>query len=246
MIGTLVQLATSTDGSEGFVEVAGGTANSLNSSLVLDGSGNDIFVQSALWKVGMTVLVDDNSNPAIAATITAVTPNTPTTGIYKLTTNQTMSPYLVANNATVVRTSVLAFSSEAAQGVDGYKRYTGLLELVQKTIDGIESDPAYPGIKAAGVQIEVLPPIVLQTRFELDLTLAQGVTISSILDDVKNAVSTYVNSSKVGEEIILNQIVERVMAISGVDDMRITYPLNNITVATNEIARVSDNQIIVG
>lgn len=143
--------------------------------------------------------------------------------------------------------SVLGFSSTQVEGVDGYKHYTGILRKVQFTVDGLDTDFAtFPGLRAAGVQIEVLPAIVRLLSFEFELVLKGGVTAAIIHDKVVNAVSGYVNSLGVGNDVILNDMVKRLMEIDGVLDVAFTDPTANIAIADNEIARVSDNAIFFG
>jgi len=212
----------------------------------LNGSGNDIFVENALYKVGMDITVDDDNSAPVNTTITAVTPDDPTTGTFTMTPGDAMRAFTIDQNAFVARRNVLAFDTSPIQGVDPYKFFTGLLRRVQVTVDGLESDQAFPGIKAAGVQIEVSAPTVQQVRFEIDIVLVEGIAISSVIDDVKNAVSSYVNSLKVGQDVILTEIVERIQSISGIFDLTISEPEQNIPIADGEIARVSDNDIVIG
>jgi len=244
--GTLVQISTLTDGGEGFANITGGIANSLSSDLTLNGSGSDIFVENALWQIGMDVTVDDDDSAPVNTTITAVTPDNPITGTFKLTMADPMGAFTIDQNATVVRRNVLGFNIAPIQGVDPYKFFTGLLRRVQVTVDGLESDQAFPGLRAAGVQIEVKAPTVQQVRFEINIELNEGVTISVVIDDVKNAVSSYVNSLKVGENVVLTEIIQRIQNISGIRDLTIVTPAQNTPIADSEIARVSENEIIIG
>jgi len=68
---TKIQISTLTDGGSGFVNVTGGNANSLTSLFTANGSGNNLFVENALWGVGMDVIVTDDDPDA--AEVTSVT-----------------------------------------------------------------------------------------------------------------------------------------------------------------------------
>ena len=139
----------------------------------------------------------------------------------------------------------LGFSTSQVIGRDGYKYYTGILQKAQHTIDGLDADlENYPGVKAAGVQIEVLPPIVKLLKFEIDLSLKDGITALSIKDKVIDAVSSYVNTLGVGKDVILTEIIDLLMDIEGVTDVEFITPSSNEAIADNEIARVSTNDII--
>jgi len=167
-------------------------------------------------------------------------------GTFKLTMGTSMTAFTIDQNATVTRRNVLGFSTAPIEGVDAYKYFTGLLKRIQSTVDGLEADSAFEGVRAAGVQVEVKAPLTQLIAFEIDVILNEGVAISNVIDDIKNAVSSYVNSTKVGEDIILNEIVERIMAISGIFDLEVVLPVANVPIADNEIARVNDNEIIIG
>jgi uncharacterized phage protein gp47/JayE len=143
--------------------------------------------------------------------------------------------------------TVLNFSTATRLGVDGYRHYTGLAQIAQWTIDGRQDDQeTYPGYRAAGVQIEVLEPVRIPIRVELDVTTREGITLSSISNDIKSAVSTYINTLPVGEDVIVSSITCAVKEVDGVFDVTVAAPTANIAIADNELARISDSEIIVG
>lgn len=244
--GTKVQIATKTDGGAGYVNVTGGSGNGLESTFYQNPVGNFVYVENALWAIGMDVSVDDDDSSPLITTVVGVTPNDPVAGVYKIELAGSPTPYTIAQNALMTRLNVLAFDTAPIQGIDSYKYSTGLLRRVQRTVDGLDQDQSFPGIKAAGVQVEVTAPVVQKLRFEIDITLSQGVALSAVIDDVKNAVSSYVNSTKVGEDIVLQEIVKRIKLVNGIYDLEITTPLANIAIADNEIARVNDTDIVIG
>ena len=139
----------------------------------------------------------------------------------------------------------LAFSTTQVIGRNGYRYYIGILQKAQHTIDGLDADlENYPGVKAAGVQVEVLPPIVRLSKYEIDLTFKDNITPLLIKDRVIDAVSSYVNSLGVGKDVILTEIIDLLMSIEGVLDVKFITPSENIPIADNEIARVNTNDII--
>ncbi|NBW98516.1 hypothetical protein EBR03_02975 [bacterium] len=143
--------------------------------------------------------------------------------------------------------SVLQFPTTVYLGVDGYRYYTGLAQIVQWTVDGRSDDEeTYPGVRAAGVQVEVAEPVSLPIRVELTVRVNEGVSLGSLTNDVKSAVSAYVNQLGVGEDVVLSNIVVAVKAVTGVADVKVTVPSANVAVADNELARVTDSNIIVG
>ena len=131
-----------------------------------------------------------------------------------------------------------------SQGVDGYKYYVGLTQLVQKTVDGVQNDSEnFPGIRAAGVQVEVIEPVTIPVKIQLEITTSEGVSLASVTDNVKSAVSNYINRLPVGGDVILSEIVVQVKNVSGVFDAVIASPLVNIAVADNELARISESNV---
>jgi uncharacterized phage protein gp47/JayE len=132
----------------------------------------------------------------------------------------------------------LGFDVSVTTGVDGYTYYVGLMRTVQRIIDGFEPDPSnYPGRRAVGSSIEPLPPLIKQVSLALDVTTRDGVNLTDISNDIKSAIIGYVNSLNVGGDVILSEIVARIMAITGVDAVTFTSPTPN----TERIA-VADDQ----
>lgn len=141
----------------------------------------------------------------------------------------------------------LAFDTDVIQGLAGYQYWVGLVKLVHKTIYGDDADlVSFPGFGAAGVIFQVLAPTVKDINVELDVTLREGVSIASLENEIRSAVSGYVNSLGVGDDVVIEEIRAAVIAISGVVDVELTEPLVNIAAADNELIRVSDSDILIG
>lgn len=141
----------------------------------------------------------------------------------------------------------LGFSTVVYQGLAAYSYWTGLLKLVHKTVYGDDEDLAsFPGYGAAGITFRILAPTVKTIEIELDVTLSEGVTISSLENDIKSAVTGYVNTLGVGEDVIIERIRSSVIAISGIVDVVISTPTSNVVAADNEVIRVSDTDVLIG
>lgn len=141
----------------------------------------------------------------------------------------------------------LGFSTVLLRGLAAYSYWTGLLALVHKTIYGDDSNlGSFPGYGAAGITFRVLAPTVKNIQVELDVSLAEGVTISSLENDIKSAVTGYVNTLGVGEDVVIERIRAAVIAISGITDVVINNPTANIAIADNEIAKVADPDVLIG
>jgi len=143
--------------------------------------------------------------------------------------------------------AVLGFPVLTEFGVDGYKYFTNLAQLAQFTVDGREDNQEeFPGIRAAGVQIEVIEPVKKPQRVELNVTANSGITLISISNDIKTAVSSYINTLGVGDDVIRSDITCDVKEVDGVFDVDTIEPAANVAIADNELARISDEDIIVG
>jgi len=133
-----------------------------------------------------------------------------------------------------------------ASGTDGYRYFTGLLQQVQWTVDGLATDQAtYPGLRAAGVQVEGLEAVTIPVAIAVTITTQQGVALTSIVSSIKSAISNYINRLRVGDDVILSEVTVQVKGVSGVFDAQITSPTANIAIADNEQARIADSAMSV-
>jgi hypothetical protein len=136
------------------------------------------------------------------------------------------------------------FAEQAYQGIDGYKVFSGLVGRAQVIIDGLPTNTVlYPGVKAAGATVEVLPPLIRAIQVALQVRPKDGVTLNSITDLVKATVSNYVNSLGVGTPVVLSEIVRVVQSLPGVFSVQIasTTPVadsDRIVVASIEKAYI--------
>jgi uncharacterized phage protein gp47/JayE len=134
--------------------------------------------------------------------------------------------------------TLLGFSTSIVNGLQSYSYYTGLSALVSKTIYGSDLEPEeYPGIGAAGIDFEVLSPTVQEAEFVLDVTLAKGFSLPVLEDEIKSSITAYVNTLGIGENVILAEIIDVVMNIEGITDVRIVNLTENIIISEAEIAR---------
>ena len=149
--------------------------------------------------------------------------------------------------------AVLSFPVGKVIGVDGYRYFTNLAQLTQWTVDGRPDDEEnYPGFRAAGVQVEVIEPIKVPVEVEVDVTPQEGITLISIANEIKSAVSTVINNLAVGADVLASEVLCAVKDVSGVFDVRLVRldprPLGseNIPIADSELARIDEEDIVVG
>jgi uncharacterized phage protein gp47/JayE len=139
------------------------------------------------------------------------------------------------------------FSTTLIQGLQGYNYFTGLLKLVHKIVYGDDTDRVtYPGFGAAGVTFQILAPTVKEVAVNVNVTLKEGVSISSVEEDLKSEISAYVNGLGVGEDVIVSEIIDRVMGVDNIIDVEVIEPAANIAIQDNEISRTKSSLILIG
>jgi len=142
------------------------------------------------------------------------------------------------NSTSISALGKIDYSENIVSGIDGYQYYTGLLRKVQRIVDGFEPDPAsFPGRKAVGSAIEILPPLPVRVSVSLDVTTQDGVNLSEISDEIVSAVINYVSDLGVGEDVILSDIIVRVKSIMGVAAVTFISPS-----PSNERISISDSE----
>lgn len=141
----------------------------------------------------------------------------------------------------------LGFSVDIYRGLQGYQEFTGLLKLAHRTIYGDDTDlVSFPGIGAAGIKFIFLAPTVTEISVNVNVTLNEGVSIASLENEIKSAISGYINNLEIGDDVIVEEIRCRVKQIRGVFDVVLNSPISNIAIADNELARTRDSLILVG
>jgi uncharacterized phage protein gp47/JayE len=154
-----------------------------------------------------------------------------------------------SNRTLLTALGKIGYSTDVTSGVDGYTYYTGLLRTVQRTIDGFEADPSnYPGRRAVGGLIETLPPLIRRVRISIDITTNEGVNIGEISNEIKSTVINYIDELGVGEDVILSEIIARVMVIRGIAAVTFVTPTpdtERIPVAEEEKAFIVASDISI-
>lgn len=125
-----------------------------------------------------------------------------------------------------------------------YFRFTGLIEQVQKVIDGDPADRLnFPGYRAAGVLVRVLAPTVVVITVEATLILNEGADTATVRANVETAIQDYINNLGISGDVVRNELIERMMGVEGIQDLTLFAPASNITVLDDEIPRISSANI---
>jgi hypothetical protein len=134
----------------------------------------------------------------------------------------------------------LGFKSNNEQGVDGYKVYTGLIAQAHKIIDGSSTNNVlYPGVRAAGTKIEVLPPLIKAIGITLAVAPKDGVSLDAISPVVKANVSSYINGLGVGRPVVISEIIKVVKSLPGVFSV-------NVVSSLPPVSSLTPDRIVVG
>lgn len=147
---------------------------------------------------------------------------------------------------TITGLNKLGFNTDINQGLDGYTYHTGIIQRAQRITDGYSADPiTFPGIKAAGTVVEVLPPVDFAIKVALQVALNEGVTLVAVADTIRTAAISYINSLGIGKPVILSQIINVVSDVAGVESVKLatTTPAvaasgDRISVGPNQKAKV--------
>lgn len=140
----------------------------------------------------------------------------------------------------------LGYEVAPKTGVDGYKIFSGLIQEAQRTIDGVPTSISrYPGIKATGTDVSILPPIPRSVAVTFRVRTRDGISINTIATVVRSSIASFVSSLGLGQAVILSELIGLVQDIPGVTSVEIieTFPIavdGRIPVADNEKAVVID------
>jgi len=97
----------------------------------------------------------------------------------------------------------------------------------------------YPGYRAAGILLNVSAPSVVAVDVTMTVTrLSQFSDENEIKNDVKTAIENYINTLKLGDDVICNKIRELAMgAHPAVYDISMSVPSSNVSISDSQIAR---------
>lgn len=125
-----------------------------------------------------------------------------------------------------------------------YRFYTGLIAATQRVIDGDPAFPTqFPGVRAAGITVYVLPPQTLLQSVTANLSVASGFDVTVVTQRVRDAIQDYINTLNIGDDVIVAELIQRIMDVDGMFDVDLqsltgsTPPANQVVGAT-QVARI--------
>jgi uncharacterized phage protein gp47/JayE len=127
-----------------------------------------------------------------------------------------------------------------------FTQYTGLIAEVQKVIDGDSADRStYPGYRAGGILAIAQSPTIVSQTVNVNIDIKAGYDQATTRASVTAAISAYINGLGINEDVIVNELVERIMAVTGVFDCNIAEPASNQIIGDGQIARISSTALTV-
>jgi len=125
--------------------------------------------------------------------------------------------------------------------IASYSYYTGLIAQVQKVINGDPTDPTnYPGLRAGGVRVIADTPVIRRVSVRLAISAKHGFQEQDLVPSVRETVEAYINGLGIGADVVLAEIIRRVMSVTGVADVVVSLPTSNVVVLENELPRPID------
>jgi hypothetical protein len=141
------------------------------------------------------------------------------------TTSQYATKMSAFAGSLIVPLDKLGFNTNINQGLNGYSYNTGLLSEVNRVVYGDEANSAvYPGIQANGTNINISGPLIKRITVSLAIRLRTGVSSVDIIERVKSSIASVINSTAVGTNIAISDLVSAANNIDGVLAVTILSP----------------------
>lgn len=127
--------------------------------------------------------------------------------------------------------------------ISGYNVFSGAVAELQREIEGTTSDPnRITGFRAAGCRVRVVPPSVTRVSFDLGLKVGPSYDIATVGRAAAIEAEAYVSTLQPGETLYVSRIIDAIMNISGVVDVKV-YKSNTYE-AYDNISPISNRSVI--
>lgn len=117
------------------------------------------------------------------------------------------------------------------------------IQLVRKAIEG-DGTEQNPGHLAPGINARVLPPQSVPVDFEIKASVYRTDS-DAAQAEIETALIQYINSRIIGQPVILAEIIQQIMDLSFVKDVKINTPIENIIPSPSQIVRFSTAEILI-
>ena len=134
-------------------------------------------------------------------------------------------PWSQTNGTIVTPLDKLGFSQDIAIGNDAYRYNTGLIAECKRVIYGDDDDrDNYPGYAANGASILISGPTIKRIQITLSVRLSSNVKNIDIAGQIASAVAAIINSSPVGTNLAISNIVTAAQGVDGVNAVSVISP----------------------
>jgi hypothetical protein len=126
-----------------------------------------------------------------------------------------------------------------------YRYYTGLIQETQKVVDGDPLNPlVYPGVRAGGIQVYTLPPTLVSQNVTASISVLGGFDTTTVAAEVGTVVQDYINNLPIGADVIVSEIIERAMGVTGMFNFRFqiltgSAPPADQVILDDQVARIT-------
>ena len=89
-------------------------------------------------------------------------------------------------------------------------------------------------------------PQIQRVSIQLKIKTAKGVSLQALSDTIKSAITGYINSLGLGQDVVLSECIRLAQSVPGVDSVVLTFPVagtERITINSNAIARISSGDV---
>lgn len=107
----------------------------------------------------------------------------------------------------------------------------------QKIIDGFFDSfgQRVPGYKAAGVVATVKFAEEITVDVDADIILETNFSLAELQPTIEDAITSVFENSKIGQDILINDIICAIKEVDGVRDVIMNDPTTNVVIAFNEV-----------
>jgi uncharacterized phage protein gp47/JayE len=114
-----------------------------------------------------------------------------------------------------------------------------LINEITKTLNGDPLDVInYPGYRPAGVKFNIIPPNIVSVN--IDITIYKSRIFYNnieVVNEIKSRIESYINTRKLGESVILSEIIKLAKSHPAIYDVIINSPTSNIIIDNDSVAR---------
>jgi hypothetical protein len=134
-------------------------------------------------------------------------------------------PWSQTNGTVISSLDKLGFSQDIAIGNDAYRYNTGLIAECKRVIYGDDDDrDNYPGYAANGASIIISGPTIKRIQITLSVRLSSNVKNVDIAGQIASAVAAIINSSPVGTNLAISNIITAAQSVDGVKAVSVISP----------------------